>query len=145
MLKGTQIVEGNGPIKTSRILIIEDDTYVREAFELTLKSSGLDALVVTTAEEGMAMVRKDSFDIIISDYRLPGMNGIDFFTLAQSFTSCATKVLISAYGLDDIGTEAKAVGVDHLFIKPFSIQQLLFRLNLDTRPLAHECIGIGEN
>lgn len=145
MLKGTQLVEGNGPIKGSRILIIEDDTYVREAFELTLKSSGLNALVVTTAEEGMAAVRNDTFDIIISDYRLPGMNGIDFFTLAQTFTSCATKVLISAYGLEEIGTAAKAVGVDHLFIKPFSIQQLLYRLNLKSRPLVLDSMGIGEN
>ena len=136
-LKGTQKLEGKGPLNGCRILIIEDDAYVREAFELTLKSSGLDAVVVTTAEEGMAVIRKDIFDVIISDYRLPGMNGVDFFTLAESFTSCATKVLISAYGLDDIGTDAKAVGVDYFFIKPFSIQQLLFRLNLDTRPAHH--------
>ena len=113
-----------------RILIIEDDNYVREAFELTLKSSGLNALVVTTAEEGLEAVRRRPFNVIISDYRLPGMDGIEFFSLAQMYTSKTTKVLISAYGFEDMSSDARAVGVDHLFIKPFSIQQLLFRLSL---------------
>lgn len=138
-------LDAKSPMYGRRILIIEDDNYVREAFELTLKSSGLDALVVTTAEEGMEAVRKQSFDVIISDYRLPGMNGIDFFTLAESFISCATKVLISAYGFDDISYDAKAVGVDHLFIKPFSIQQLLNRLDLDARPVVNYYEAVGES
>ncbi len=114
------------------ILIIEDNAYVREAFDLTLKSCGLNALVVTTAEEGLEAVRKQPFNVIISDYRLPGMNGVEFFTKAKAYTPETIKVLISAYGFDDIGSDAKSIGVDHLFIKPFSIQKLLSRLNLYT-------------
>lgn len=137
--KRSQKPNGNRPMRGPKILIIEDNTYVREAFELTLNSSGLDALIVTTAEEGMEAIRQDSFDVIISDYRLPGMTGLDFFTLAGPLTSCATKVLISAYGFDDIISDAKAVGVDHFFTKPFSIQRLLFQLKLDTRPIENHC------
>ncbi len=114
------------------ILIIEDNAYVREAFDLTLKSCGLKALVVTTAEEGLDAVRKQPFNVIISDYRLPGMSGVEFFTEAKAYTPETIKVLISAYGFDDIGSDAKSIGVDHLFIKPFSIQKLLSRLNLYT-------------
>lgn len=124
-------------MKDCRILIIEDNTYVREAFELTLHSSGLNAIVVTTAEEGLDVVRKQPFDVIISDYRLPGMDGLEFFTMARTLTPKAVKVLISAYGFDDISKDARAVGVDHLFIKPFSIQQLLVRLNLSNAGINH--------
>jgi CheY-like chemotaxis protein len=115
-----------------RILIIENNTFVREAFELTLKSSGLEALAVSTAEEGLEAVRQKSFDVIISDHHLPDMDGLEFFAKAREYTPESTKVLISAYGFNDIDADAKAVGVSHFFVKPFSIQKLLCQLNLST-------------
>ena len=112
-----------------RILIVEDNTYVREAFELTLQRTNLDAQVVTTAEEAMEAVQQHTFDIIICDYRLPGMDGIEFFTLAESHTPNAAKVLTSAYGFDDLDTESGSTPVDHFVLKPFSIHRLLLELN----------------
>lgn len=111
-----------------RILIIEDDAYVQDAFELTLQSFGLKAMVVTTAEEGLEAVQYRSFDLIISDHRLPGMDGLEFFTVAAPHITESTKVLISAYGFDNLGTDARAAGVDHFAVKPFSIPRLLLRL-----------------
>lgn len=112
-----------------RILIIEDNTYVREAFELTLQRTSLDAQVVTTAEEAMQAVRQHVFDIIICDYRLPGMDGMEFFTLAEPYTPNAAKVLTSAYGFEDLDTESGSTPVDHFVLKPFSIHSLLLDLS----------------
>lgn len=115
-------------LKKCRILIIEDNSYVREAFELTLLMTGLNATVLTTGEEALKIVRQRTFDVIISDFRLPGMDGLEFFAKATPYTSNATKALISAYGFDDVCAEAQAVGVNHFFLKPFSIHELLMRL-----------------
>ena len=115
-------------MRESRILIIEDDAYVQDAFELTLQSFGLKAVVVSTAEEALEIVRHDSFDIIISDHRLPGMNGLDFFTVAAPYITESTKALVSAYGFEDMSSDARAAGVDHFAVKPFSIPRLLFKL-----------------
>ncbi len=112
-----------------RILIIEDNTYVREAFELTLQRTNLDAQVVTTAEEAMQAVQQHVFDIIICDYRLPGMDGIEFFALAEPHAPNAAKVLTSAYGFDDLDTESGSTPVDHFVLKPFSIHRLLLELS----------------
>jgi CheY-like chemotaxis protein len=112
-----------------RILIIEDNAYVREAFELTLQRTSLKAKVLTTAEEAIQAVQQHTFDIIICDYRLPGMNGIEFFTLAERHTPEAAKVLTSAYGFDDLDTESESVPVDHFVLKPFSIHRLLLNLS----------------
>ena len=125
-------------LKKCRILIIEDNNYVREAFELTLLRTGLDATVLTTGEEALEVICMRSFDVIISDYRLPGMNGLEFFTKAESYTPNATKALISAYGFDEIIADAQSVGVNHFFIKPFSIHELLMRLNFSNTPPAHQ-------
>lgn len=112
----------------SRILIIEDNAYVQDAFELTLQSLGLMAVVVSTAEEALEAVQHDSFDIIISDHRLPGMDGIEFFTVAAPYITGSTKVLISAYGFENMSSDARAAGVDHFALKPFSIPRLLSKL-----------------
>ncbi len=115
-----------------KILIIEDNSYVREAFELTLQRTSLDARVVTTAEEAIKAVRQSAFDIIICDYRLPGMDGLEFFTLAETYAPHAAKILTSAYGFDDIDTNPGSTPVDHFILKPFSIHQLLIELTSAT-------------
>jgi CheY-like chemotaxis protein len=119
-------------VRRDRILIIEDNAYVREAFEVTLKRTALKALVVSTAEEAMQAVQQHTFDIIICDNRLPGMDGIEFFTRAEPHTRDAVKVLTSAYGFDSLETESGPIPVDHFVLKPFSIHQLL--LNLSSGP-----------
>lgn len=115
-------------MRESRILIIEDNAYVQDAFKLTLHSFGLMAMIVTTAEEALEAVQDRSFDVIISDYRLPGMDGLEFFTIAAPYISESTKVLISAYGFENMGTDARTAGVDHFAVKPFSIPGLLQKL-----------------
>lgn len=115
-------------VKAHKILLIEDNEYVREAFELVLQSSGFTAHAVATAEEGLTAVRRKRYDIIICDYRLPGMDGLEFFMKAKLNSPKSTNVLISAYGFQDIVKRAKAAGVHQFYEKPFSIQSVLNRV-----------------
>ncbi|MGD8846452.1 MAG: response regulator [Desulfobacteraceae bacterium] len=118
----------------NRILIIEDNAYVRDAFNLTMQSVGLTALVVTTAEEALEAVVHRSFDIIISDHRLPGMDGLEFFSVAAPYITGSTKVLISAYGFEEMDTDSEAADVDYFAVKPFSIPDLILKLTQNTQP-----------
>ncbi len=108
-----------------KVLLIEDNEDVRTAFRLILNHGGYDALVVSTAEEGLRAVKSHTYDIIICDYRLPGMDGLEFYFWAKPFSQKSIKVLISAFGFDDIVVNAKALGVEMFFQKPFSIPVML--------------------
>lgn len=116
------------PSLGNKILVIEDNAYVLEAFELVLHSSGYETIAVSTAEEALSLIRNSHFDIIISDYRLPGMDGIEFFRRAKPHTPTSTKILISAYGIEDVTSRAGPAGIHYFFEKPFSIQTLIARL-----------------
>lgn len=120
--------KGYNPSLGNKILVIEDNTYVLEAFELVLHSSGYETIAVSTAEEALSLIRTRHFDIIISDYRLPGMDGIEFFRRAKPHTPTSTKILISAYGIEDVTSRAGSAGIHYFFEKPFSIQTLIARL-----------------
>ena len=126
------------PSKGNKILVIEDNAYVLEAFELILQSCGYETYAVSTGEEALSLIRKAHFDIIISDYRLPGMDGIDLFHRARTLTPNSIKILISAYGIEDIASKAGPAGVHYFFEKPFSIQTLIALLPGRKKPTAKQ-------
>ena len=60
-----------------RILLIDDDAAVRESMSRTLKSAGYTVQTAASGEEGLTAAREGSFDVILSDMRMPGMSGLD--------------------------------------------------------------------
>ncbi len=115
-------------LKERKVLLVEDNDDVRTAFELILNHCGYDARAVSTGEEGLHAIKESTYDIIICDYRLPGIDGLEFYYWAQPYTPQSIKVLISAFGFDDIVVNAKALGVEQFYEKPFSIPAMLKRI-----------------
>lgn len=112
-------------LKGSTVLLIEDNEFVRSALQMAFAISGCMVQPVATAEEGLAALGRAAFDVIVCDYRLPGMDGLEFFRRAKSRTPTSIKVLMSAYGFSNAAAAAKNVGVHAMFEKPFPIQRLL--------------------
>jgi DNA-binding NtrC family response regulator len=89
--------------------------------------------VAETAEEGLQAVKEEQFDIIISDFRLPGMNGLDFLKLATVTHPEAVNILITAYRDNYIFSEAIRIGVTEFIEKPFSVKALVTLLALSMK------------
>jgi YesN/AraC family two-component response regulator len=64
------------------------------------------------------------YDIIITDYRLPGMDGVEFFKQIKNSHPDSIKILITAYKSDVVVSEAKKAGVQHLIAKPFTSETI---------------------
>ena len=73
-----------------------------------------------TAEEGIKAVEQQVYDIVISDYKLPGMDGLEFLRRVKAKLPNAIKILITAYGNYEILKEAKKLGVQNFIPKPFT-------------------------
>jgi len=78
---------------------------IRDAFSLVFMNKGCFLKTTGTAEEGLRALEEESFDIIISDLKLPGIDGLEFFRHATVSQPNTVKVLITAYG-DENGESA---------------------------------------
>jgi len=118
-------------LKEMKILLIDDDEWIRDSLTLFFEGEGCRLVAFETAEEGLDAIKKKSYDIVIADYKLPGMDGLEFFSLLQKSHPNVIKILITAYGSKEVVSEAFKVGIHDFIDKPFtseSIETSLSRL-----------------
>ena len=113
-----------------KILLIDDDEWIRDSLLLFFQGEGCDLVGLANAEEAMEMLRKQSYDIIISDYRLPGMDGLEFFKLTRESHPHTLRILITAYGSDELASTAFSLGIDDLILKPLTTNAIEKSLSL---------------
>ena len=117
-------------LENLRTLLIDDDELVRDSLSMTFKAKGCHLLAVETGETGLQALQEDSIDIIICDYRLPGINGLEFFKQIKESHPDRVKILITAYGDNGISMQASELGVHDVIMKPFSIDAIIESLGL---------------
>jgi DNA-binding NtrC family response regulator len=111
-------------LKDMSILLIDDDEWIRDSLTLFFESEGCRLVALETAEEGIEALDMQPYDIIVADYRLPGMDGLEFFRRIQKSHLNAIKVLITAYGSKEVVLEATSVGIDDFIDKPFTTEAI---------------------
>jgi len=118
-------------LKKMKILLIDDDEWIRDSLSVFFESEGCQLQALETAEEALNALSGQTYNIIIADYRLPGMDGLAFFKHIQESQPEILKILITAYKTDAVVSEAMDLGVNDLIEKPFttnSIEASLSRL-----------------
>ena len=102
-----------------KILLI-DDKWIRDSLELFFNGKGCNLLALTTAEEAMEALQWQTYDIIICDYKLPGMDGLRLFKGIEKSPPDVFKVLITAYGSEEVAYEATRSGIHDFIQKPLT-------------------------
>jgi DNA-binding NtrC family response regulator len=116
-------------LRKMKILLIDDDEWIRGSLQLFFEAEGCQLIALETAEEGLAALREDTYDIIIVDYNLPGQDGIEFLKQIRNAHSDAIKILITAYKSEPIVSEAKKLGIQGFIEKPFTSETILGSLS----------------
>jgi CheY-like chemotaxis protein len=91
---------------------------------LFFESEGCDLVTVETAELALKIVKKQSFDIIIADFILPGINGIKLFEHLQHSHQGLIKILITSYMNEKVIAAVKESRIDELIAKPFTSETI---------------------
>lgn len=111
-------------LRSMHLLVIDDDQWVRDSLKLFFESEGCHTVALETAEEGLVQAAAQCFDILFVDYRLPGMNGLEFVRHLPSNCIDAWKVLFTAYGNDGLKQQALQSGFDAFITKPFTTEMI---------------------
>jgi DNA-binding NtrC family response regulator len=111
-------------IKNMKILLVDDDEWIRDSLSLFFEAEGCNLLTFETAEEGMEALKQQTYDIVISDYKLPGMDGLEFLRRVKEKQPNAYEILITAYANCEIEKEANEIGVKNIIPKPFTSEDV---------------------
>ena len=110
---------------SARILIVEDDRTFRGFLQTVLRGAGHAPEAVETAEEGLALLARGQYDLILSDLKLPGVSGLDFFRAARREGSAAPFILLTAFGTIEEAVAAIKEGVADFLTKPLKDPETL--------------------
>lgn len=126
----------------SKILIIEDEQSIRNVLKNILKDENADYQVDEAADgkEGVDMLRKESYDLIMSDIKMPGLDGIEVLERALVLSPDSAIIMISGHGDIDTAVECIKKGAYDYISKPPDLNRLLntVRLALDRTSLVEE-------
>ena len=111
-------------LKNKKILLVDDDEWIRDSLTLYFDTEGCQMIAVKTAEEGMELLKQKDYDIILLDYKLPGIDGLTFSRKIQEIRPDAIKILITAFKNKKVVSEAVNVGIQDLIDKPFTIKTI---------------------
>jgi CheY-like chemotaxis protein len=96
-----------------RILVVDDEPHIQEAISLLAAWGGFPAQGVSSAKEALALLEKESFDLVITDNRMPGMSGAELAAAVKARWPSLPVVMFTAY------PPAKPLpAIDLLLIKP---------------------------
>jgi DNA-binding NtrC family response regulator len=111
-------------MKKKNILIVDDDQAMRLALSESLESCGYEVEAVENGREALDLFRKRTFDLVVTDMRMPGMTGIEVLKGVKKMSPNIPVILITAYGTVSIAVEAMKEGAAEFIMKPFSLDDL---------------------
>src|SRR5512143_1661239 len=116
---------GKGKATTGRILFIDDDQSGREVALFNLRKAGYEVTPASDGQEGLALVSPEKFDIVVTDLKMPVLNGMEVLETVRKASPETPVLVITAFGNVDTAVEAMKRGAFDFIGKPFQRDQIL--------------------
>ena len=128
------------------ILIVEDEAKMRRLLELNLGEDGFTTFSAEDAETGLKLLQENPVDLVLTDLKLPGMNGLEFLQSVKRQNATLPVVVMTAFGSVETAVEAMKAGASDYVLKPFSLAEmrLVIHKELDVRNLREENRSLRE-
>jgi len=108
-----------------KIMLVDDEENIRRALKRILKRDGYNVVVYGNPEEALKSFSAEEPDIVISDYLMPEMNGVDFLKKAQDIFPECIRIILTAHADVTMAVEAiNTTGIFRLLVKPWDDKEL---------------------
>jgi two-component system nitrogen regulation response regulator NtrX len=124
----------------SRILVIDDESAIRDSLKMTLEYEGYEFIGAATGQEGLALAERETPDLVLLDVKMPGMDGLEVLDRLRAMNEALPVVVVSGHGTISTAVEATKKGAFDFIEKPFPSDRVLVSLRnaLDQRQLRDE-------
>ncbi|MDH4318782.1 MAG: response regulator, partial [Desulfobulbaceae bacterium] len=112
-----------------RILLVEDDEIMRVTLHDRLKANNWQVDVATNGKEAISFLEKNTFHVIISDIKMPGLDGIRLLEHIKKNSPASDVILMTAYGSVENAVQCLKQGAADYMLKPFDMDDLTIRVN----------------
>src|SRR5258708_21142677 len=128
------------------ILIVEDEAKMRRLLEVNLGEDGFTTFSAGDAESGLKLLRENSIDLVVTDLKLPSMNGLEFLQAIKHQNAALPVVVMTAFGTVETAVEAMKAGASDYVLKPFSLAEIrmVIHKELDNSRLREENRSLRE-
>ncbi|MZH02797.1 MAG: sigma-54-dependent Fis family transcriptional regulator [Nitrospinae bacterium] len=123
-MKSEKVINPPSEKIKGKILVVEDDEGMRFFLSEALAKEGYAFKAVESGEKAIKLLSRETFDLVLLDYNLPKMNGIETFAQIKQKAPDMVVILITAFGSKDLAIEAMEQGVFDYFNKPLDIGEL---------------------
>ena len=110
--------------ETLKILLVDDEDHLQEVLGLLLELDGHQVTTAFSGEQALEHAKEKKFDLVITDYKMPGMNGMDVVRSIKKENPDTSVVMITGYPTEDTEKEAQKLGVDEYVAKPFHMDKM---------------------
>lgn len=107
-----------------KILIVDDDASIRNMLAIVLKKAGYEVVSAENGYIALDKLKKESIDLVISDIKMPGIQGIELLKRIKSINPEIPVIMITAYASANDAVEAMKLGAEDYITKPFNIDEL---------------------
>ncbi len=123
---------------SKRIVIADDEAHILRVMSMKLTNAGYEVLTAVDGEEALELCAKEKPDLLITDYQMPVMSGLELCKQLRSDdeTRNIPAIMLTARGFDIEPSEMVAAGITAVLAKPFSPREVLAKVNdlLDVVP-----------
>ncbi len=103
-----------------QVLVIDDDAVVGRSFDRVLSDKGYQVSTALSGEEAMETIRETDFDVVFTDIKMPGMDGLEVAERIKARCPWTPVVVITGYGTPDNEAQASVLGVSGFVHKPLT-------------------------
>ncbi len=108
-----------------RILVVDDERSLLMTFAANLELDGFDVTTAESGERALEIIREHPCDLVLSDIRMPGMNGVDLYRQIRAIRPDCPVVLMTGFAVEGLVRDAIAEGVFAVLPKPFDLEHVV--------------------
>lgn len=107
-----------------KILLVDDEKNILKVMSASLKKEGYEVETSRSGEEAVGKIGTDRYNLVITDYKLPGLNGLDLLQEIKGKYPDMPVIILTAYGTIEKAVEAMKKGASNYLTKPLNLEEL---------------------